>query len=57
MKNDIVKAEHVKPIQKKLYKIYLQVIPDACVKIAVLNRESVIGTFKNVYTVGVHWYT
>ena len=42
----------------------MQVITDACVKIAVLEicsdkntKESVVGTFKNIYTVAVHcWY-
>ena len=40
---------------------YLQLITDACVKIAVLEmcsgkntRESVVGTFKNICTVAVH---
>ena len=42
----------------------MQVITDACVKIAVLEiysekeaRESPVGTFKNISTVAVHcWY-
>ena len=50
MKNKIIKAKHVKPIQEKLY---LQRITDTCVKIAVLEicsekntRESVVGAFE-----------
>ena len=61
MKSEIAKAKHVKPIQETLWKFYLQVITDACVKIAVLDicsenktRESVAGTFKNICTVAVH---
>ena len=53
MKNDTIKVKHVKPIQENIYKFYLQVITDACVKITVLEicsenkiRESVVGTFK-----------
>ena len=53
MKNEIVKAKHVKPIKEKLWKFYLPVFTDGCVKIAVLeicfeknNRESVVGTVK-----------
>ena len=41
--------------------LYLQVIYDACVKIAVLEiysekktRESVVATFKNICTTAVH---
>ena len=42
----------------------MQVITDACVKIAVLEicsdkntKESVVGTFKNICTMAVHcWY-
>ena len=52
MKNDTIKVKHVKPIQN-IYKFYLQVTTDSCVKITVLEicsekktRESVIGTFK-----------
>ena len=64
MKNEIVKAKHVKPIKEKLWKFYLQVFTDGCVKIAVLeicseknNRESVVGTVKNICIVAVHcWY-
>ena len=44
--------------------MYLQVIADACVEIAVLEicsekntRKSILGTFKNICTVAVHcWY-
>ena len=64
MKNEIVKAKHVKPIKEKLWKFYLQVFTDGYVKIAVLeicseknNRESVVGTVKNICIVAVHcWY-
>ena len=64
MKNEIVKAKHVKPIREKLLKLYLQIINDAFVKIAILEtcsdentRESVVGTFQNIFTVAVHcWY-
>ena len=38
---------------KKLWKTYLQVITDFCVKIAALEI-SVVETFKNISTVGVH---
>ena len=61
MKNEIIKVKHVKPIQQKLQKFYLQVITDACVKIVVLeissgkkSRGSAVGTFKNICTVAVH---
>ena len=40
MQNEIVKPKHGKPIQEKLKKFYLQVITDACVKIAVLEIRS-----------------
>ena len=64
MKNEIVKAKHVKPINPKLYKFYLQILTDASVKIAVLEiccekntREPVIGTSKNMCTVSIYcWY-
>ena len=64
MKNEIVKAKHVKSIPEKLQKFYLLVITDACVKIANLEicsekntRESVVGIFKNICTVAVYcWY-
>ena len=64
MTNEIIKLKHVKPIQQKLWKSYLQVITDACVKRAVLEicsemktRESVVGTLKNTVAVAVHcWY-
>ena len=61
LKNEIVKAKHVKLIQENLEKLYLKVITDACVKIAVLEicpekntRESILQTFKNICTVAVH---
>ena len=61
MKNEIIKAKHVKPIQEKLWKFYLHVITDAYVKIAALEifseentREYVVGSFKNLCTVAVH---
>ena len=61
MKNEIIKVKHVKPIQEKLWKFYLQVITNACVKTAVFEicsgkktRESVAGTFKKICTVAVH---
>ena len=38
---------------KKLWKTYLQAITDFCVKIAALEI-SVVETFKNISTVGVH---
>ena len=64
LKYEIIKVKHVTPIQWKIEKFCLQVIADACVKIAVLEiysekktRESVVGTFKNISTVAVHcWY-
>ena len=64
MINEIIKLKHVKPIQQKLWKLYLQVITDACVKRAVLEicsemktRESVVGILKNTVAVAVHcWY-
>ena len=52
-KNEIIKAKNVKPIQEKLQKLYVQIITDACLKIAVIeicseknNRESVVGIFE-----------
>ena len=63
LKNGKEKAKNVKLIQEKLKKIYLQVITDAFVKIAVLEmcsekstRQSVTGAFKNICTVAVHWW-
>ena len=48
LKNEIIKVKLVKPTQEKFY---LEVITDACVKIAVLEifsekkiRESAVGT-------------
>ena len=48
-------------MQEKLKKFYLQAITDTCVKIADLEiffekntRESVVGTFQNIFTVAVH---
>ena len=53
MKNEIMKAKYVKPIQEKIWKFFLLVITDACVKIAVvelcfeqMTKESVVETFK-----------
>ena len=53
MKNEIIKVKLIKLTQEKISKFYLQVITDACVKIAVLEicseketRESAVGTFK-----------
>ena len=47
-----IKVKQATPIQQKTQKFYLQVITDACVKIAILviysekkTRESVVGTF------------
>ena len=48
----------------KTLKIYLQVITDLCVKIVnsetcfeKKSKSSVVGTFKNIFAVGVHcWY-
>ena len=61
MKNEVIKAKHVKPIQDKLLKLYLQVVSDGCVKTTVLeicsekkSRESVVGTFKDTVAVAVH---
>ena len=49
-------------MEKNLKKIYLQVITDVCVKIAVLKicfegktSDSVDETFKSIFTVGVHF--
>ena len=63
MKNEITKVKHVKPIWEKLQKFYLQLITDACVKIAVLEicfekkaTDSVVGSFKNTCAVAVLWY-
>ena len=64
MKNGVVKAKHVIPIQEKLSKFYLKVITDARFKIAVLEicsekntREPAVGTFKIMCTVAVYcWY-
>ena len=49
MKNEIVKPKHGKPIQEKLKKFYLQVITDACVKIAVLEICSEKNTRESVF--------
>ena len=56
MKNEIMKVKNVKPIQENIWKFYLQVITDACVKIAVVElcfekktKESVIETFKKYF--------
>ena len=49
MKNGIVKTKHVKPIQEKLQKIFLEVITDACVKIAVLEICSEKNTRESVF--------
>ena len=38
MKNEIVHVKRAKQIQEKLLKLYSQVITDACVKIAVLEK-------------------
>ena len=38
MKNETVHVKHAKQIQEKLLKLYSQVITDACVKIAVLEK-------------------
>ena len=64
MKNEIVKAKHIKSMQEKLLKFYLQVINYACVKIVVLEifsekktRESLVRTFKSICAVAVQcWY-
>ena len=60
MKNKIINVKDVKPIRQKLWKFYLQVITDACVKIAIpeicfekKTKASVVGTCKNIYTVAV----
>ena len=54
MKHGIIKVKHVKPTKKIFKKFYIQVINDACVRIAVLEicfgkktRESVVRIFKN----------
>ena len=64
MKNGVLKAKYVIPIQEKLSKFCLQVMTDARFKIAVLEicsekntRESAVGTFKIMCTVAVYcWY-
>ena len=33
--NEIMKVEYLKPVWEKLYKIYLKVVTDICVKIVV----------------------
>ena len=38
MKNETVHVKHAKQIQEILLKLYSQVITDACVKIAVLEK-------------------
>ena len=50
-----MKVKYVKLAQENIYKLYLQVINDACVKIAAVElcfekktKESVVETFKNV---------
>ena len=56
MKNEIIKVKLIKLTQEKISKFYLQVITDACVKIAVLEicsekktKESVVGAFKKCF--------
>ena len=51
-----MKVEYVKLIQENIKKIYLQVITDACVEIAVAElcfekktKESVVETFKKCF--------
>ena len=51
-----MKVKNVKPIQENIWKFYLQVITDACVKIAVVElcfekktKESVVETFKKCF--------
>ena len=65
MKNEIINVKHVKPMWEKIWKLYLKVITDACVKIEILEiyfekktKEFVAGTFRNICAVAVHcWYT
>ena len=61
MKNKHINVKHVKLIREKLESFYLEVIVDACVKIAALKicfekktKESVVGISKNVFTLEVH---
>ena len=56
MKNEIVKVKYVKLIQENIQKFYLQVITNACVKIAVVElcfekktKESVVENFKKCF--------
>ena len=61
MKNEKIKFKHVKQTQERLYKFYLLVITNGCVKIVVLEicfeeqtKESVARIFKNIFTIAVH---
>ena len=60
MKNEIIKVEHVKPIREKLWKFYLQINTDVCVKTIFFEKktkESLVEIFEIICTVAVHcWY-